>query len=221
MQEGLTPADLALLPLGTLAHALTNDDALRWLEAAGNALRLGGLLVLELAHPADVFDGALVEVRLLMLPENVTVHFLQMSELASQKMRAARGSGNRLAQFLLQPKWCFGCLNATLGMLHDAVRWVGVCLPWRQVAMLGTPIVWYRICVGPNYGCLHSGGWVGTGWREWGRERLEDSIWSANGRFWSIYTGKYLAPTPSHCLQLAQRPSGTHTWTFITKTQHL
>ncbi len=63
MQEGFAPADLALLPLGTLAHALTNDDALRWLEAAGNALRPGGLLVLELAHPADVFDGALVEVR--------------------------------------------------------------------------------------------------------------------------------------------------------------
>jgi hypothetical protein len=55
-------ADLALLPLGTLAHALTNDDALRWLAAAGNALRPGGLLVLELPHPADVFDGALVEV---------------------------------------------------------------------------------------------------------------------------------------------------------------
>ncbi|CAL8471064.1 g10606 [Coccomyxa elongata] len=61
LPEGFAPADLALLPLGTLAHALTNDDALRWLEAAGNALRPGGLLVLELAHPADVFDGALVE----------------------------------------------------------------------------------------------------------------------------------------------------------------
>lgn len=75
MQEGLTPTDLALLPLGTLAHALTNDDALRWLEAAGNALRPGGLLVLELAHPADVFDGALVEVLLLMLPENCDSSF--------------------------------------------------------------------------------------------------------------------------------------------------
>ncbi|KAK9901276.1 hypothetical protein WJX75_003778 [Coccomyxa subellipsoidea] len=61
LPEGFLHADLALLPLGTLAHALTNDDALRWLAAAGNALRPGGLLVLELPHPADVFDGALVE----------------------------------------------------------------------------------------------------------------------------------------------------------------
>jgi len=59
---GSSYADVALLPLGTLAHALTNDDAISWLAAVQNALSPGAILVLELAHPADVFDGAFVEV---------------------------------------------------------------------------------------------------------------------------------------------------------------
>lgn len=63
LQMGSLYADVALLPLGTLAHALTNDDALSWLIAARNALLPGGILVLELAHPADVFDGAFIEVK--------------------------------------------------------------------------------------------------------------------------------------------------------------
>lgn len=56
------PADLALLPLNTVAHALTNDDALRWLAAAGNALRPEGLLVMELPPLDDVFNGNLLQV---------------------------------------------------------------------------------------------------------------------------------------------------------------
>ena len=60
--------DLALLPLGTLSHALTNADACAWLRAARGCLREGGLLCIELAHPGDAFDGTLVEVSSPVLP---------------------------------------------------------------------------------------------------------------------------------------------------------
>ncbi|EIE20345.1 hypothetical protein COCSUDRAFT_83545 [Coccomyxa subellipsoidea C-169] len=61
LPEEFMPADLALLPLNTVAHALTNDDALRWLAAAGNALRPEGLLVMELPPLDDVFNGNLLQ----------------------------------------------------------------------------------------------------------------------------------------------------------------
>lgn len=92
-------ADLALLPLGTLAHALTNDDVLRWLAAVGNALRPGGLLVLELPHPADVFDGALVEVRPSTVAHSIT--HLQM-----QAWFASTGCMRKILQALLTPFAC-------------------------------------------------------------------------------------------------------------------
>lgn len=117
VQEGFVPADLALLPLGTLAHALTNDDALRWLEAAGNALRPGGLLVLELAHPADVFDGALVEV--LSYPVGSLIlrsPFALPGEChlrPEEHFRAARGERPQLAFLAAQAtaNMMFGPLN--------------------------------------------------------------------------------------------------------------
>ena len=57
MQHGSGPCDVALIPLGTFSHALTNDEACAWLDQAVAALRPSGLLCIELAHPGDIFDG--------------------------------------------------------------------------------------------------------------------------------------------------------------------
>lgn len=51
---------MAFLPLGTLAHALTNEDAVATLRSCRNALRPGGLLVVELPHPEDIFNGQML-----------------------------------------------------------------------------------------------------------------------------------------------------------------
>lgn len=51
---------MAFLPLGTLAHALTNEDAAATLRSCRNALRPGGLLVVELPHPEDIFNGQML-----------------------------------------------------------------------------------------------------------------------------------------------------------------
>jgi hypothetical protein len=64
VQEEIREADVVLVALGTLCHALTNDGALAWLAAARNVLRPGGLLVLELEHPENLFDGTLMQVRM-------------------------------------------------------------------------------------------------------------------------------------------------------------
>ena len=48
--QGGAHADVAFLPLGTLAHALDNAAATATLRACRQALRPGGLLVLEVAH---------------------------------------------------------------------------------------------------------------------------------------------------------------------------
>eukprot|EP00873_Tetraselmis_striata_P036882 jgi/Tetstr1/457146/TSEL_043796.t1 len=52
-------ADMVLILMGTLQHMLTNKDALAAMGSARDALRPGGLLVLELAHPYDLWDGTL------------------------------------------------------------------------------------------------------------------------------------------------------------------
>ena len=44
--------------LGTLAHVLTNEAAIRSFLAIAAVLKPGGLFVLELASPEDLFDGA-------------------------------------------------------------------------------------------------------------------------------------------------------------------
>jgi len=49
-------ADLALCLFDSFAHCTTDADGIAFLRATGKALRRGGLLVLELAHPADYFD---------------------------------------------------------------------------------------------------------------------------------------------------------------------
>ncbi|KAK9820975.1 hypothetical protein WJX81_005721 [Elliptochloris bilobata] len=57
---GGAQADVAFLPLGTLAHALSNEAAMATLRACRQALRPGGLLILELTHPEDIFNGQLL-----------------------------------------------------------------------------------------------------------------------------------------------------------------
>ena len=59
MQEG-TQADVAALLLGSIGHLLTNDDAIQCFTATAAALRPGGLLIVELPSPEDLFDGAFI-----------------------------------------------------------------------------------------------------------------------------------------------------------------
>ena len=59
MQDG-TQADAAALLLGSIGHLLTNDDAIQCFTATAAALRPGGLLIVELPSPEDLFDGAFI-----------------------------------------------------------------------------------------------------------------------------------------------------------------
>ena len=49
-------ADLALCMFDSFAHCTTDDDGVRALRSAAACLRRGGLLLIELSHPADYFD---------------------------------------------------------------------------------------------------------------------------------------------------------------------
>ena len=55
------PVDMAFMILGTFAHLLDIEAALQCLHSTHAALKPGGILVLELVHPADAFDGSLLE----------------------------------------------------------------------------------------------------------------------------------------------------------------
>lgn len=59
MQDGVLVDGAAML-LGTVAHLLTNEAAVSCFTATAAALRPGGLFVLELASPEDLFDGAFI-----------------------------------------------------------------------------------------------------------------------------------------------------------------
>jgi len=52
---------MAFMILGTFAHLLDIEAALQCLHSTHAALKPGGILVLELVHPADAFDGSLLE----------------------------------------------------------------------------------------------------------------------------------------------------------------
>ena len=52
---------MAFMLLGTFSHLLDTDSALRCLKSTHAALQPGGLLVLELSHPTEVFDGTLLQ----------------------------------------------------------------------------------------------------------------------------------------------------------------
>lgn len=56
-QDGVL-VDGASMLLGTMAHLLTNEAAVRCFHATAAALQPGGLFVLELSSPDDLFDGA-------------------------------------------------------------------------------------------------------------------------------------------------------------------
>ena len=55
------PVDMVFMVLGTFAHLLDADAALQCLHSTHAALKPGGVLVLELSHPAEAFDGSLME----------------------------------------------------------------------------------------------------------------------------------------------------------------
>ena len=51
--------DCATMLLGTAAHLLTQEDAVRCLSAVRRSLKKGGIFVVELEHPWDLFSGDL------------------------------------------------------------------------------------------------------------------------------------------------------------------
>ena len=52
--------DMVMCLLGTFSHMLDNESAVSAFKAVARHLRPGGLLVLELAHPGDLFDGTFI-----------------------------------------------------------------------------------------------------------------------------------------------------------------
>ncbi|OUS42372.1 S-adenosyl-L-methionine-dependent methyltransferase [Ostreococcus tauri] len=53
--------DVVTMLLGTAAHLLTHDDAIRCLRAVRRNLKPGGIFVVELEHPWDLFSGDIRE----------------------------------------------------------------------------------------------------------------------------------------------------------------
>ena len=52
--------DMVICLLGTFSHMLSNEDASRAMACISRALRPGGVLLIELGHPGDLFDGSYV-----------------------------------------------------------------------------------------------------------------------------------------------------------------
>ena len=52
--------DLVMCLLGSFSHLLENKAAVTSFRCIASHLRTGGLLVLELAHPGDLFDGTFI-----------------------------------------------------------------------------------------------------------------------------------------------------------------
>ncbi|KXZ46346.1 hypothetical protein GPECTOR_44g25 [Gonium pectorale] len=52
--------DMAMCLLGTFSHILETKQAISAFRSVAEHLRPGGLLVLEMAHPGDLFDGTLI-----------------------------------------------------------------------------------------------------------------------------------------------------------------
>lgn len=52
---------MAYMLFGTFGHLLDSQSAQHCLQSVHAALKPDGLLVVELAHPADAFDGSLMQ----------------------------------------------------------------------------------------------------------------------------------------------------------------
>ena len=52
---------MVFMLLGTFSHLLDTESALQCLRSVHQALKPGGLLVLELDHPSEAFDGSLMQ----------------------------------------------------------------------------------------------------------------------------------------------------------------
>ena len=52
------PFDVAAVMLGTFSHCLDNDAAIQTLSNIAECVKPGGLLILELGHPRDIFQGS-------------------------------------------------------------------------------------------------------------------------------------------------------------------
>ena len=57
----MTGFDVACVLLGTAAHLTDTDDAIGCLRGINHALAPGGIAVLELEHPYDLFEGQLMD----------------------------------------------------------------------------------------------------------------------------------------------------------------
>ena len=57
----LTGFDVACVLLGTAAHLTDTDDAIGCLRGINHALAPGGIALLELEHPYDLFEGQLMD----------------------------------------------------------------------------------------------------------------------------------------------------------------
>ncbi len=53
--------DAAAIMLGTLSHCLTNGSALSCFKNVAEVVRPGGILVLELSHPGELFGGSFLD----------------------------------------------------------------------------------------------------------------------------------------------------------------
>ncbi len=52
--------DLIMCLLGTFSHMTDNEQAASCFRSVARHLRDGGIFVLELAHPGDLFDGTYI-----------------------------------------------------------------------------------------------------------------------------------------------------------------
>lgn len=59
-KEAAGPIDLACILLGTLSHCLSTETAIQCFENVCRVMRAGGVFVIEVSHPGDLFSGSFV-----------------------------------------------------------------------------------------------------------------------------------------------------------------
>ena len=55
------PVDVSSILLGTLSHCLDNESAVQCFKNVGQVTKLGGVLVVELTHPGELFGGSFLD----------------------------------------------------------------------------------------------------------------------------------------------------------------